>query len=102
MYTASAEFTDEFLLLAIQSRSLAQCASKFPDPRLTTAMRMEVILAACLAAQFAGIYALCQLGYPHSIPQPAVSKAYSDITPDDLALSYPEARVRATRTARGH
>ena len=54
--TASEEFTDEFLLFAIQSGLLAKWAEAFPDPREEPEIGMAVILASHLAARFAGLY----------------------------------------------
>lgn len=61
--TASEEITDEFLLFAIQSGLLAKWAKAFPDPRRSPEISPEVILAASLAARFAGLYSLRKTGY---------------------------------------
>jgi hypothetical protein len=63
MATASAELTDAFMLFAIKSGLLQQWAQGFPDPRKDAEIGMDVILAASLAARFAGIYALRKMGY---------------------------------------
>jgi Transposase DDE domain len=63
MATASEELTDEFLLFAIKSGLLQQWAQGFPDPRKDAEIGMDVILAAALAARFAGIYSLRKMGY---------------------------------------
>jgi hypothetical protein len=63
MATASEELTDEFMLFAIKSGVLRKWAQGFPDPRKDAAIGMEVILAASLAARFAGIYSLRKMGY---------------------------------------
>ena len=62
MDTASEERTDEFLLFAINSGLLKGWAEAFPDPRQAAEIGMEVILAASVAARFAGIYAFRKLG----------------------------------------
>ncbi len=56
--TASEELTDEFLLFAIKSGLLDQWATAFPDPRQWSEISMTVIVAASLAARFAGLYSL--------------------------------------------
>jgi hypothetical protein len=61
--TSGEELTDEFLLFAINSGLLKGGAEGFPDPRHEAEIGLEVILAASLAARFAGIYALRKLGY---------------------------------------
>jgi hypothetical protein len=61
--TASEEITDEFLLFAIESGLLKKWAQGFPDPRLCCEISIEVIVAASLAARFAGIYSLRKTGY---------------------------------------
>src|SRR5512132_3713523 len=61
--TASEELTDEFLLFAIQSGLLAKWAEAFPDPRHEPEIDMEVILAAHIAARFAGLYSMRKAGY---------------------------------------
>ena len=61
--TASEEITDEFLLFAIESGLLRQWAGGFPDPRSTGEVSLEVILAASVAARFAGIYSQRKTGY---------------------------------------
>jgi hypothetical protein len=61
--TASEEFTDEFLLFAIDSGLLKSWAESFPDPRGEPAIAMEVILAAHIAARFAGLYSMRKAGY---------------------------------------
>ena len=61
--TASEELTDEFLLFAIKSRLLKAWAEEFPDPRQWSEISMEVIIAASLAARFAGLYSLRKTGY---------------------------------------
>src|SRR5260370_24610907 len=63
MATASEELTDEFMLFAIKSGLLQQWAQGFPDPRKDAEIGMDVILAASLAARFAGSYSLRQMGY---------------------------------------
>ena len=60
--TSGEERTDEFLLFAINSGLLKGWAAGFPDPRQQAAISLEVILAASVAARFAGISALRQLG----------------------------------------
>jgi len=61
--TASEEFTDEFLLFAIDSGLLKRWAGTFPDPRRAPEIPMEVILPAHLAARFAGLYSMRKAGY---------------------------------------
>lgn len=61
--TASEELTDEFLLFAIKSGLLKAWAEEFPDPRQWSEVSMEVIIAASLAARFAGLYSLRKTGY---------------------------------------
>lgn len=61
--TSGEELTDEFLLFAISSGLLKRWAAGFPDPRHEAEISMEVILAASVAARFAGIYSLRKLGY---------------------------------------
>src|SRR3989442_15107848 len=61
--TASEELTDEFLLFAIQSGLLSKWAEGFPDPRQEPEIGMEVLLAAHLAARFAGRYSRRKAGY---------------------------------------
>ena len=63
METASEEFTDEFLLFAIESGLLRSWAEAFPDPRCEPEIGMEVILPAHLAGRFAGLYSLRKTGY---------------------------------------
>jgi hypothetical protein len=63
MATASEELTDEFMLFAIKSGVLQEWAQGFPDPRKDAESGMEVIIATALAARFAGIYSLRQMGY---------------------------------------
>ena len=63
MDTASEEITDEFLLFAINSGLLNGWARGFPDPRQEAEIGMEVILAASVAARFAGLYSFRKLGY---------------------------------------
>jgi hypothetical protein len=61
--TASEELTDEFLLFAIQSGLLSKWAKTFPDPRHAPEIGMEVIVAAHVAARFAGLYSMRKAGY---------------------------------------
>ena len=61
--TASEELTDEFLLFAIKSGVLDQWAAAFPDPRQWSEIPIKVIIAASLAARFAGLYSLRKTGY---------------------------------------
>ncbi|MCA1600611.1 MAG: transposase [Acidobacteria bacterium] len=61
--TASEELTDEFLLFAIKSGLLDKWAAGFPDPRQWSEISMTVIIAASLAARFAGLYSLRKTGY---------------------------------------
>jgi Transposase DDE domain len=61
--TASEELTDEFLLFAIKSGQLKRWAEEFPDPRQWCEVSIEVIIAASLAARFAGLYSLRKTGY---------------------------------------
>jgi hypothetical protein len=56
--TASEELTDEFLLFAIESGLSKTWATEFPDPRVESAIAMEVILPAHFAGRFAGLYSL--------------------------------------------
>ena len=63
METASEEFTDEFLLCAIDSGLLRSWAEAFPDPRCAPEIGMEVMLPAPLAGRFAGLYSLRKTGY---------------------------------------
>src|SRR6266581_2360183 len=60
--TASEDLTDEFVLFAINSGLLKGWAEGFPDPRQEAEIGMEVILAASVAARFAGLYALRKRG----------------------------------------
>ena len=61
--TASEELTDEFLLFAIKSGLLKGWAESFPEPRCEPEIAMEVILAAHIAARFAGLYSMRKAGY---------------------------------------
>jgi hypothetical protein len=61
--TASEELTDEFLLFAIESGLLKNWARSFPDPRCEPEIALEVILAAHIAARFAGLYSMRKTGY---------------------------------------
>jgi len=61
--TASEEFTEEFLLCAIESGLLKRWAGACPDPRRAPEMTMEVILPAHRAARCAGLYAMRKAGY---------------------------------------
>jgi hypothetical protein len=61
--TASEEFTDAFLLFAIESGLLQTWAHAFPDPRREPEIGMEVILPAHLAACFAWLYSMRKAGY---------------------------------------
>jgi hypothetical protein len=61
--TASEEITDEWLLFAIKSGWLEQWAGGFPAPRIWSEIGGEVILAAEVAARFAGIYSQRKTGY---------------------------------------
>src|SRR3954452_8858939 len=61
--TASEELTDEFLLFALESGLLEQWAKAFPDPRICPEIGPEVILAASIAARFAGLYSMRKTGY---------------------------------------
>ena len=61
--TASEELTDDFLLFAIESGLLSTWANAFPDPRREPEIGMEVIVAAHLAARFAGLYSMRKAGY---------------------------------------
>jgi Transposase DDE domain len=61
--TASEEFTDEFLLFAIESGLLQTWAAAFPDPREEPEIGMGVILPAHIAARFAGLYSMRKAGY---------------------------------------
>ncbi len=61
--TASEEITDEFLLFAIDSGLLQQWADAFPDPRNWSEIDCKVILAAEVAARFAGLYSQRKTGY---------------------------------------
>ena len=63
METASEEWTDEFLLFAIESGLLQTWAKTFPDPRGEPEIGMAVILSAHLAARFAGLYSMRKAGY---------------------------------------
>lgn len=60
--TTREEFTDEFLLFALQSGLLSKWAEALPDPRCEPEIGMEVLLASHLAARFAGLYALRKSG----------------------------------------
>ena len=60
--TASAEWTDAFFLFASNRGLLTPWADAFPAPRSDPESRREVILAAHLAARFAGLYAMRQAG----------------------------------------
>jgi hypothetical protein len=53
--TASEELPDEFLWFALPSGLLSKWAGACPDPRGPPEISMEVILAAHLAARFAGL-----------------------------------------------
>jgi hypothetical protein len=61
--TASEEFTDEFLLFAIESGLLQTWAAAFPDPREQPEIGLGVILPAHIAARFAGLYSMRKAGY---------------------------------------
>jgi hypothetical protein len=61
--TASEEITDEFLLFAIDSGLLKKWALGFPDPRMSSEISIEVMLAASIAARFSGIYSMRKTGY---------------------------------------
>jgi len=61
--TASEELTDEFLLFAINSGLLEKWAENFPDPRAQVEIGMKIIIAASLAARFAGLYSIRKIGY---------------------------------------
>jgi hypothetical protein len=61
--TASEELTDEFLLFASKSGLLDKWADCFPDPRQWSEIPIKVIIAASLAARFAGLYSLRKTGY---------------------------------------
>jgi len=61
--TATEELTDEFLLFAINSGLLQQWATSFPDPRRWSEISIKVIIAASIAARFAGLYSLRKTGY---------------------------------------
>jgi hypothetical protein len=61
--TASEELTDEFLLFAIDSGLLKSWAESFPDPRDEPEIAMGVIVAAHMAARFAGLYSMRKAGY---------------------------------------
>jgi hypothetical protein len=63
METASEEFTDEFLLFAIDSGLLKTWSDTLPDPRGEPEIGMEVILPAHIAGRFAGLYSLRKTGY---------------------------------------
>jgi hypothetical protein len=63
MHTASEELTDEFLLFAMSSGWLKGWAESFPDPRQEAEIGLDVILAASVAARFAGLSAFRKLGY---------------------------------------
>jgi hypothetical protein len=63
METASEEFTDACLLLAIDSGLLKTWAEAFPDPRREPEIGMEGIVPAHLAGRFAGLYSLRKTGY---------------------------------------
>ena len=63
METASEEFTDAFLLFAIESGLSKQWAEAFPDPRDASEIGMEVMLSAHRAGRSAGLYALRKTGY---------------------------------------
>lgn len=62
MHTASEELTDEFLPFAISSGWLNGWADTCPAPRQEADIGMDVILAASVAARFAGLSALRTLG----------------------------------------
>lgn len=61
--TASEEITDEFLLFAITSGLLTSWAEGFPDPRRSPEIGVHVLLAAMIAARFAGLYSMRKTGY---------------------------------------
>lgn len=60
--TASDEWTDAWLLGAIPSGLLAKWAQTFPAPRREAAIGMEGMVAAHLAARFAGLSAMRHAG----------------------------------------
>jgi hypothetical protein len=60
--TASEELTDELLLLAIESGLLSQWAEAFPEPRCEPESGLEGMVAAPLAARFAGLYSMRKAG----------------------------------------
>ena len=61
--TASEEITDEFLIFAIQRGLLEKWGEGFVDPRENAEIGMKIILAANIAARFAGIYSMSKTGY---------------------------------------
>jgi hypothetical protein len=61
--TAREEYTDEFLLFVIDSGLLKSWAGSFPDPRDKPEIAMAVIVAAHMAARFAGLYSMRKAGY---------------------------------------
>src|SRR5205814_1540548 len=79
--TASEEFTDEFLLFAIDSGLLKSWAGSFPDPRHEPEIAMEVILPAHIAARVLGA-----LGYSVEVVEPECGLSARG-TSDDKLLS---------------
>jgi hypothetical protein len=61
--TAREEWTDEFLLFAMDRGLLAKWAEAFPEPRCDPEICMEVMVASHLAARFAGLYWMRTSGY---------------------------------------
>jgi hypothetical protein len=61
--TASEELTDACLLLAIHRGLLSQWAEGCPEPRQEPEIGMAVLVAAHLAARFAGRYSMRKAGY---------------------------------------
>lgn len=67
--TAIEQLPDYFVLYAIESGLLDGLATSFPDPRQEPQIPMRILLAAGMAAHFAGLYALSQSPYALHSPR---------------------------------
>ncbi len=62
MDAAGDQVTDQHVLYALRSGLLAECAVRFPDPRLNPEVPLLVLLTASVAGAFQGEYALRESG----------------------------------------
>jgi len=62
MDAAGDQVTDQHVLYALRSGLLAECARRFPDPRLNPEIPLLVLLTASVAGAFQGEYALRESG----------------------------------------